>query len=87
MASEYRGLGMSPIKTDPPQSLLDAIEIIPQRLYWMTIREKEPPKEAKVHFFTTDFDFVYEPFFADFGPLNLGLTYRYCRMIESKARK
>ena len=22
---------------------------------------------------------VYEPFFADFGPLNLGLAYRYCQ--------
>ena len=25
---------------------------------------------------------VYEPFFADFGPLNMGQTYRYCRLLE-----
>jgi hypothetical protein len=25
---------------------------------------------------------LYEPFFADFGPLNLGLAYRYCTKLH-----
>ena len=25
----------------------------------------------------------YEPFFADFGPLNLGLTYRFCTKLDA----
>lgn len=27
-------------------------------------------------------DLVYEPFFADFGPLNLGMTYRFVTELE-----
>lgn len=26
---------------------------------------------------------VYEPFYADFGPLNLGLTYRFCQKTQT----
>ena len=26
---------------------------------------------------------VYEPFFADFGPLNLGKTYRFCQKVNA----
>ncbi len=26
---------------------------------------------------------VYEPFYADFGPLNLGLTYRFCQKTQN----
>eukprot|EP00827_Trimyema_finlayi_P001582 TRINITY_DN1639_c0_g1_i1.p3 TRINITY_DN1639_c0_g1~~TRINITY_DN1639_c0_g1_i1.p3 ORF type:complete len:141 (-),score=71.08 TRINITY_DN1639_c0_g1_i1:578-1000(-) len=29
-----------------------------------------------------DNDLVYEPFFADFGPLNLGMTYRFVTELE-----
>lgn len=38
------------------------------------------------HFFNIDEDLVYEPFTADFGPLNLGMTYRYCTLLDSKLR-
>jgi len=33
-------------------------------------------------FFCIDQDLVYEPFFADFGPLNLGNTYRFVTELE-----
>ena len=29
---------------------------------------------------------VYEPFFADFGPLNLGCAYRFCHMLQSSLK-
>ncbi|CAE7510556.1 Cdc14a, partial [Symbiodinium pilosum] len=37
-----------------------------------------------VHYFSIDQEFIYEPFFADFGPLNLGMVWRYCKALEAK---
>lgn len=64
----------------------DAIEIIPDRLYWMSTTIREPQGTPYVHYFSIDSEFVYEAFFQDFGPLNLGMTYRYCRLLEDKLK-
>jgi hypothetical protein len=32
--------------------------------------------------FTTDKELPYTAFFADFGPLNLGLTYKFCQKLD-----
>ena len=58
--------------------------IIPGRFAWCCIPERilarDPePKIAGARCFCTDSTFVYEQFFADFGPLNLGCVVRYCR--------
>lgn len=68
--------------SQPP--IPDAVEIIPKRLYWTSL--DAPPKRMsdKVHVFCTDRDLIYEPFAADFGPLNLGMVYRYCRTVSGK---
>jgi cell division cycle 14 len=60
----------------------DAVEIIPDRLYWVSC-PGVPKSIMKLHYFSIDMRFIYEPFLADFGPLNLGLTIRYCRMMEA----
>mmetsp|Transcript_26777 Transcript_26777/g.23716 ORF Transcript_26777/g.23716 Transcript_26777/m.23716 type:complete len:111 (-) Transcript_26777:1647-1979(-) len=58
-----------------------AIEIIKDKLYW--ISDKNPPKnQPNAFFFNIDNDLVYEPFFADFGPLDLGKTYRFVTELE-----
>lgn len=58
-----------------------AIEIIKDKLYW--ISDKTPPKnQSNSFFFNIDTDLVYEPFFADFGPLDLGKTYRFITELE-----
>ncbi|ETO34620.1 hypothetical protein RFI_02472 [Reticulomyxa filosa] len=36
------------------------------------------------HFFTIDRLLKYEPFFVDFGPLNLACLYKFCAMLERK---
>lgn len=65
--------------------LPEAIEAIPGRLYWMSLHVA--PKNAKMcHYFSIDTELVYEPFFADFGPLNLAATYRYCQKLEQKLK-
>jgi len=58
-----------------------SIEIIKDKLYW--ISDKNPPKnQPNAFFFNIDNDLVYEPFFADFGPLDLGKSYRFVTELE-----
>ncbi len=38
------------------------------------------------HFFCIDQQLLYGPFFTDFGPLNLGCTYRFCMMLKAKLK-
>jgi cell division cycle 14 len=58
-----------------------SIEIIPGRLYW--ISDRNPPR-SRTHafYFCIDNDLVYEPFFADFGPLDLGKVHLFCKELE-----
>uniref|UniRef100_A0A0G4G842 protein-tyrosine-phosphatase n=1 Tax=Chromera velia CCMP2878 TaxID=1169474 RepID=A0A0G4G842_9ALVE len=65
------------------RELQEAIEILPGRFYWCALHSV-PKQTANTHYFCIDQELVYEPFFADFGPLSLGLTYRYCKMMERK---
>jgi len=67
------------------RELADAIEVLPDRLYWVALH-KMPKNTAKTHYFYIDDELVYEPFFADFGPLNLSMVYRYCRTVDSKIK-
>ncbi|XP_076847703.1 dual specificity protein phosphatase CDC14AB isoform X8 [Brachyhypopomus gauderio] len=53
------------------------ISPIGDRLYFATLRSK-PKSTVNTHYFCTDDEFVYENFYADFGPLNLAMLYRYC---------
>ena len=58
-----------------------SIEIIPGRLYW--ISDKVAPR-SRTHafYFNIDNDLCYEPFFADFGPLDLGKVHLFCQELE-----
>lgn len=67
------------------RELADAIEVMPDRLYWAALHAM-PKNTSKSHYFSIDSELVYEPFFADFGPLNLSLTFRYCKMLEAKLK-
>jgi cell division cycle 14 len=58
-----------------------SVEIIKDKLYW--ISDKNPPKnQPNAFFFNIDNDLVYQPFFADFGPLDMGKTYRFITELE-----
>ncbi|XP_030630119.1 cell division cycle 14Aa [Chanos chanos] len=67
--------------TDP----LGATEFIKDRLYFATLRGK-PKSTANAHYFCTDDEFIYENFYADFGPLNLAMLYRYCCKLNKKLK-
>lgn len=61
----------------------NVVEIMPSRLYWLA-RRSVPKDTATSHFFSIDGILRYDAFSADFGPLNLALTFRYCKMVEAK---
>uniref|UniRef100_A0A3Q2DIG7 Cell division cycle 14Ab n=1 Tax=Cyprinodon variegatus TaxID=28743 RepID=A0A3Q2DIG7_CYPVA len=50
-----------------------------------TLRSK-PKSTANTHYFCTDDEFTYENFYADFGPLNLAMLYRYCCKLNKKLK-
>ena len=62
-------------------SAAPAIEIIPNKLYW--ISDKSPPKnQNNSYYFCIDNELVYQPFSSDFGPLNIGMAYKFCVELE-----
>ena len=61
--------------------LANSIPIIKDKLYWISDRQA-PKNQTNAFYFCIDQDLVYEPFFADFGPLNLGHTYRFVTELE-----
>ncbi|KAJ9580980.1 hypothetical protein L9F63_023841, partial [Diploptera punctata] len=63
------------------------VEIIEDRLYFVTLRTTVKPKStANTHYFSVDDELVYENFYADFGPLNLAMLYRYCQKLNKKLK-
>ncbi|XP_067460960.1 dual specificity protein phosphatase CDC14AB-like [Thunnus thynnus] len=62
-----------------------ASEFIKDRLYFTTLRVK-PKNTANTHYFSTDEEFIYDSFYADFGPLNLAMLYRYCCKLNKKLK-
>ncbi|CAB1314190.1 unnamed protein product [Coregonus sp. 'balchen'] len=65
--------------------LIGACELIKDRLYFATLRSK-PKSTANTHYFCTDDEFIYENFYADFGPLNLAMLYRYSCKLNKKLK-
>uniref|UniRef100_A0A672QDU3 Dual specificity protein phosphatase CDC14A-like n=1 Tax=Sinocyclocheilus grahami TaxID=75366 RepID=A0A672QDU3_SINGR len=65
--------------------LIGAAEFVKDRLYFATLRSK-PKSTANTHYFSTDEEFVYENFYADFGPLNFAMLYRYCCKLNKKLK-
>eukprot|EP00761_Pharyngomonas_kirbyi_P008061 gb/GECH01008072.1/.p1 GENE.gb/GECH01008072.1/~~gb/GECH01008072.1/.p1 ORF type:complete len:488 (+),score=72.24 gb/GECH01008072.1/:1-1464(+) len=59
------------------------LEIQSDRLYFISLHTT-PRDTQDQHFFTIDDEIVYEPFFADFGPLNICQIYVFCRLLASK---
>uniref|UniRef100_A0A8B9I866 Cell division cycle 14A n=1 Tax=Anser brachyrhynchus TaxID=132585 RepID=A0A8B9I866_9AVES len=70
--------GARPSRGASPDCLSD-------RLYFATLRNK-PKSTVNTHYFCTDEELVYENFYADFGPLNLAMLYRYCCKLNKKLK-
>jgi cell division cycle 14 len=53
------------------------------RLFWVCMRHV-PLDTEDSSFFSTDDVLVYDPYYGDFGPLNIAQICRYCRMLSHK---
>lgn len=57
------------------------------RLYFVVLQTHMKPKYTQnSHYFSIDDELIYDPFFEDFGPLNLALLYRYCSKLNRKLK-
>lgn len=64
------------------KSKVEAIEIEKGRLYWISDVAAPKCKTTKAFYFCIDDNLVYEAFSEDFGPLNLGMTHKYCMEVD-----
>uniref|UniRef100_A0A8D2J3U1 Cell division cycle 14A n=1 Tax=Varanus komodoensis TaxID=61221 RepID=A0A8D2J3U1_VARKO len=76
---------MEPPPSAASEQLLGASEFLKDRLYFATLRNR-PKSTVNTHYFCTDEEFVYENFYADFGPLNLAQVYRFCCKLNKKLK-
>ena len=66
-----------------PAGSVETIEIVKGRFYWTCIRAP-PPDTPETHHFSTDDVLIYDPYYGDFGPLNVAQISRYCRIMRQK---
>jgi len=64
-------------------------QILPGKLSFVLFETEADTKKAimeqrDVYFFSSDFHEDYAPFFNDFGPVNLGVVYQFCKLISGK---
>lgn len=74
---------VAPPTPEELSNISKAIEIVQDRLYFTSSRSALKDTTSQ-HCFSTDTTLCYEPFFSDFGPLNLSCLYRFCQLIQSK---
>ena len=72
-------------ETVPAAVLGRASCLIPDRLYFLSLRGY-PKGDERSYFWTADHDLVYEPFEADFGPLNICMLVKFCRATTNLLR-
>ncbi|XP_060088252.1 dual specificity protein phosphatase CDC14A isoform X2 [Heteronotia binoei] len=85
-SSQLRALfRMEPVPPAVSEQLVGACEFLKDRLYFATLRNR-PKSTINTHYFCTDEELVYENFYADFGPLNLAMLYRYCCKLNKKLK-
>ena len=64
----------------------DEVEIIKDRLYFVTVAARPTHHYPGYHLFCTDDELVYCGYNNDFGPLSLAMLYRFCETLNRKLR-
>ena len=65
------------------------LQLLPGKLSFVLFETEAQTKKAimeqrNIYFFSSDFHEDYMPFFHDFGPVNLGVIYQFCKLVEGK---
>ncbi|KAL5367767.1 CDC14 phosphatase [Cryptosporidium parvum] len=67
-----------------------SLTLIENKFYWSLCTSNVPStsvdKKGTNYYFCIDDELVYEPFFQDFGPLNLRCIYKYCKKVDNLLR-
>ncbi|XP_019410403.1 PREDICTED: dual specificity protein phosphatase CDC14B isoform X4 [Crocodylus porosus] len=71
---------------EPPPAGPETRLRLTDRLYFAILCQKPKSGAANTHHFCIDDELVYENFYADFGPLNLAMVYRYCCKLNKKLK-
>lgn len=58
-----------------------SLEILPKKLYWIS-DDKPPKSSSSAYYFCIDDVLVYNPFWKDFGPLNMAMMHKFCKELE-----
>jgi len=66
----------------------EEIELVSGKLHFVIVDQGSPlPYSDFSHlYFSTDESFIYTPLKEDNGPLNLGLLYKYCKLLQEKVQ-
>ncbi|XP_032523729.2 dual specificity protein phosphatase CDC14B-like isoform X2 [Danaus plexippus] len=68
--------------------ILYMTEYIKNVLYFATVRPGKSLKNTEeTHYFCIDNELIYENYYSDFGPLNLGCVYKYCKILNEKLKQ
>ncbi|XP_038218613.1 dual specificity protein phosphatase CDC14A-like [Zerene cesonia] len=68
--------------------ILFITEYIKNVLYFATVRQGRVLKSTnEAHYFCIDSQLIYENYYSDFGPLNLGCVYKYCKILNDKLKE
>ncbi|XP_064356922.1 dual specificity protein phosphatase CDC14B isoform X2 [Dromaius novaehollandiae] len=70
----------------PPPAAPETCVQLADRLHFAILCQKPKSGAANTHYFCIDDELVYENFYADFGPLNLAMVYRYCCKLNKKLK-
>ncbi|XP_037228795.1 dual specificity protein phosphatase CDC14B isoform X1 [Falco biarmicus] len=73
-------------RRQPPPAGSETCLRIADRLYFAILCQTPKSGAANTHYFCIDDELVYENFYADFGPLNLAMVYRYCCKLNKKLK-
>ncbi|KAM9367268.1 LOW QUALITY PROTEIN: dual specificity protein phosphatase CDC14B [Phaethornis superciliosus] len=82
----WRAVGGDEERRQPPPGAPETCLRIADRLYFAILCQKPKSGAADTHYFCIDDELVYENFYADFGPLNLAMVYRYCCKLNKKLK-
>ncbi|CAG9792734.1 unnamed protein product [Diatraea saccharalis] len=67
--------------------ILFMTEYIKNVLYFATVRQGKLVKNTvDTHYFCIDNELIYENYYSDFGPLNLGCVFKYCTILNEKLK-
>ncbi|XP_076755940.1 dual specificity protein phosphatase CDC14C [Xylocopa sonorina] len=61
-------------------------EYIKDKLYFATLSndQRDAKSTSNIHFFTTDYELIYNNYYNDFGPLTIACLYKYCCKVNKK---